>query len=104
MISMSLSGEKRVTAALEEFVEEAKTESADWLTNMGYAISGTTESLNRQKTDGRLTMYPSVRRVGDNVKLQIKFKTANAGARKIARRSLAGASRYIWARWTGGLR
>ena len=41
MISMSLDGEQRVAAEIEQFVDEAKTESADWLKNMGYAISGT---------------------------------------------------------------
>ena len=41
MISMSLDGERKVRAAVEQFVDEAKTESTDWLKNMGYAISGT---------------------------------------------------------------
>ena len=96
MISMSIDGGKRVTAAIEEFVEEAKIETSGRLKNMGYAISGTTESLNRRYTADRLHMYPSVRQIGDDVRLRIQFKRANAGARKIARRSLSAASRYIW--------
>ena len=104
MISMSLDGEKQVRAAVEQFVDEAKTESSDWLKNMGYAISGTAGSRTRQQTNNRLHMYPSVRHIGDDVRLQIRFKKANAGARKIARRALSDASRHIWSRWTGGLR
>ena len=104
MISMSLDGEKRVAAEIEQFVDEAKVESTDWLKNMGYAISGTAQSRTQQRTNNRLHMYPSVRRIGDDVRLHIRFKKANAGARKLARRSLAEASRHIWTRWTGGLR
>ena len=105
MISMSLDGEKRVAAAVEEFVAEAKTESSDWLKNMGYAISFTAGARLRQKTSDQFHMYPSVRKTPDgNVKLQIRFKKANAGTRKLARRSLAEASNHIWNRWTGGLR
>ena len=103
MISMSLDGEKKVRAAVEQFVEEAKTESSDWLRDMGYAISGTAGSRLRQRTNNQLHMYPSVRQIGDDVRLQIKFKKAKAGARKLARRSLSAASRHIWNRWTGGL-
>ena len=103
MISMSLDGEKRVTAAIEKFIDEAKVESNDWLKNMGYAISGTAGSRLRQKTDDRLHMYSSVRAIGDDVRLHIRFKKANQGARKLARRSLSEAGRYIWRRWTGGL-
>ena len=103
MISMSLDGEKKVRAAVEEFVEEAKTESSDWLTNMGYAISGTAGSRIRKRTNNQLHMYPSVRQIGDDVRLRIKFKRANKGQRTLARRSLSEASSYIWRRWTGGL-
>ena len=83
MISMSLDGEKQVRAAVEQFVDEAKVESTDWLKNMGYAISGTAQSRIQQRTHNRLHMYPSVRRIGDDVRLHIRFKKANAGARKI---------------------
>ena len=102
MISMSLDGETRVTAAIEQFVEEAKTESHDWLKNMGYAISGTAQSRLRKRTHNQLHMYPSVRAIGDDVRLHIQFTKANSGARKLARRSLSEASGYIWRRWTGG--
>ena len=44
MISMSLDGERKVRAAVEQFVDEAKVESTDWLKNMGYAISGTAQA------------------------------------------------------------
>ena len=103
MISMSLDGEQRVAAEIEQFVDEAKTESSDWLKNMGYAISGTAGSRLRARTHNRLHMYPSVRSVGDDVRLHIRFKKSNAGARTLARRSLSEASGYIWRRWTGGL-
>ena len=99
MISMSLEGQKKAEAAIEQFVEEAKTESSDWLRNMGYAISGTAGGRLRQKTDDRLMMYPSVRKIGDDVRLRIRFKKANKGQRKLARRSLSEASSYIWRRW-----
>ena len=104
MISMSLEGEKKVAAAIEEFVEEAHTESSDWLKNMGYAISGTAQSRLRARTRNQLHMYPSVRQIGDDVRLRIRFTKATAGQRKLARRSLSEASRHIWNRWTGGLR
>ena len=58
MISMSLDGEKKVRAAVEEFVEEAKTESSDWLTNMGFAISGTAQSRH-QGADSQSATYVS---------------------------------------------
>ena len=69
MIKMSLEGQERVTAAVEQFIDEAKTESNDWLKNMGYAISGTAGSRIRQKTNNRLHMYPSVRQIGNDVRL-----------------------------------
>ena len=102
MISMSLDGEKRVTAAVEQFVEEAKTESSDWLMNAGHAISGTAGARMRARTANRLHMYPSVRRVGDDTRLQIRFKTAKKGARSLARRSLSEAARHIWNKWRVG--
>ena len=106
MISVSLEGDAaaKVNAAAGRFVDDSQAEARAWMKNMGYAISGATESLNRQKTAGRLHMYPSVRAIGDDVRLQIRFKKANAGARKIARRSLAAASSHIWNKWRVGRR
>ena len=99
MIEISLEGEEKIAAAVDEFIEEAKVESSVWLKNAGYAISGTAGSRIRARTRNRLHMYPSVRQIGDDVRLQIKFKKSKPGARKLARRSLAEASNHIWAKW-----
>ena len=102
MIKMTLEGEGKVAAAVEQFIDEAKVESADWLKNAGYAISGTAGARIRSKTHNRLHMYPSVRQIGDGVRLQIRFNKATPGARKLARRSLSEAARHIWSKWRVG--
>ena len=78
MIEISLEGEEKIAAAVDEFIEEAKVESSVWLKNAGYAISGTAGSRIRARTRNRLHMYPSVRQIGDDVRLQIKFKKSQA--------------------------
>ena len=103
MIRMELDGYDRVTAAVDRCVDEARGEARGWLKDMGYAMSGTAGSRIRQKTANRLHMYPSVRQIGDDVRLHIQFNTSKLGARKLARRSLAEATRSIWNRWTAQL-
>ena len=100
MISMSLKGEKKVAAATEEFIAESAVEAHDWLMNMGYAISGNTQWLNRHQTDGRLNVYPSVRKMTDGVKLQIKWRKANRGTRRLVAKNLSAAKRAQWNWWT----
>ena len=103
MISMSVEGETRVNAAASRFVEDSSAQAHEWLMNMGYAISGTTQSLNQQATGGSLNVYQSVRKVPGGVKLQVKWKRANRGTRRLVAKNLGLAKNSIWSRWTGGL-
>ena len=103
MISMSLEGDARIKAAVGQFVDDTGVEAHDWLMSMGYAISGNTQWLNRRQTGGRLNVYPSVRKRPEGVRLQIKFRRANRGTRRIVAKSLSGARRHIWDRWTANL-
>ena len=102
MVSMKLEGQEKIAAAVDEFVAEAKAEAGERLKNAGYAISGAAGAKMRARTHNRLHMYPSVRKIGDDVRLQIKFKDAKPGARKLARKSLAEASHTIWGKWWRG--
>ena len=102
MVSMKLEGEEKIAAAVDEFVAEAKADAGERLKNAGYAISGAAGAKMRARTHNRLHMYPSVRRIGDDVRLQIRFKDATPGARKLARKSLVEASSSIWGKWWRG--
>ena len=50
MIEISLEGEEKIAAAVDELIAEAKVESSVWLKNAGYAMSGTGESLTTTPT------------------------------------------------------
>ena len=100
MIAMSLEGESKVSAATEAFVAVASAEAHDWLMNMGYAISGNTQWLNRRQTRGGLNIYPSVRKRPEGVKLQIKWRKANRGTRRLVAKNLIVAKRAQWDWWT----
>ena len=100
MISMSLEGESKVRESTDAFVEDTKSEAHDWLMNMGYAISGNTQWLNRHQTDGRLNIYPSVRKRPEGVLLNIKWRRANRGTRRLVAKNLLTAKRAQWAWWT----
>ena len=70
------------------------------LFNMGSAISGTTRWLNVRKLGPRVGLFPGVRKVDeDTVRLQVKWKTANKGIRRITARNLKEAKRHIWTSW-----
>ena len=73
------------------------------LSALGGSI-GESVSLQTYDWTDHSTGDPSVRQIGDDVRLRIRFKKANKGLRKIARRSLSEASRHIWTRWTGEFR
>ena len=103
MISMSLEGDARARRAVSQFVDDTGAEAHEWLLNMGYAISGNTQWLNQQATGGRLNVYPSVRKTPDGVRLQIKFRRANSGTRRLVVKGLSGARRHIWDTWTAQL-
>ena len=103
MISMSLEGDARVLAAVTKFVDEAGIDAIDWLENMGYAISGNTQWLNRRQTKGRLNIYPSVRKTPDGVRLNITWRKANRGTRRLVAKNLIVAKRHVWNRWTSQL-
>ena len=100
MIGMSLDGGSKVAAATDEFVADVKVEAHGWLMNMGYAISGNTEWLNKRQTHGGLHVYPSVRKMPEGVRLQIKWRKANRGTRRIVAKNLIVAKRAQWAWWT----
>ena len=103
MIGMSIEGEARVNAAAQRFVDDAGPEAHEWLMSMGYAISGNTQWLNRHATGGRLNIYPSVRKQPGGVRLNITWRKANRGTRRIVAKSFTVAQRHIWTRWTAKL-
>ena len=103
MSSMSFEGESKARAATEAFVSDAAVEAHDWLMSMGYAISGNTQWLNRHQTDGRLNIYPSVRKRPDGVRLNITWRKANRGTRRLVAKNLIVAKRHIWGAWTADL-
>ena len=84
---MKLEGQEKIAAAVDEFVAEAKADAGERLKNAGYAISGAAGAKMRARTHNRLHMYPSVRKIGDNVRLRIQFKTRTPAARELARKS-----------------
>ena len=100
MIGMSLEGGSKVPAVTEEFIADVKAEAHDWLMNMGYAISGNTQWLNSYRTDYRLNVYPSVRKLPDGVRLQIKWRKANRGTRRLVAKNMLAAKRAQWDWWT----
>ena len=103
MITMSLEGDARVKEAVTRLVDETGTEAHDWLMSMGYAISGNTQWLNQQATGGRLNIYPSVRKTPEGVRLNVTWRKANRGTRRLVAKSLIVAKRHIWDRWTAQL-
>ena len=103
MISMSMEGDARVQAAVIRLVDEAGVDAHDWLMSMGYAISGNTQWLNRNQTGGRLNVYPSVRKTPEGVRLNITWRRANRGTRRIVAKNLRVAKRHIWGAWTADL-
>ena len=106
MISMSFDGEKKVAAAVEEFVEEAKTESSRLAPrNMGYAIIRH-GAIASQGADSQSATYVSKRAANRRRRAAPNTNSRRpiAGQRKLARRSLSEASSYIWRRWTGRAR
>ena len=100
MIGISLEGGSKVAPATEAFVSDTKVEAHDWLMNMGYAISGNTQWLNRRQTRGGLNIYPSVRKRPEGVLLQIKWRKAHRGTRRLVAKNMLTAKRAQWAWWT----
>ena len=78
MVSMKLEGEEKIAAAVDEFVAEAKADAGERLKNAGYAISGAAGAKMRARTHNRLHMYPSVRKIGDDVRLQNPIQRRHA--------------------------
>lgn len=103
MISMSLDGDARVREAVAKFVDETGIDAHEWLMKMGYAISGNTQWLNRRQTKGRLNIYPSVRKQPDGVRLDIRWRKANRGTRRLVAKNLSVAKRHTWTKWTSQL-
>ena len=71
--------------------------------SMGYAISGNTQWLNQHATGGRLNVYPSVRKTPEGVRLNVRWRKAHRGTRRLVAKSLIVAKRSIWVRWTANL-
>ena len=90
----------RAMETASEWVETKSEAASSHLTNMGYAIAGMTRKLNFEKFGPRGAIFPSVRKDGSEVRLQIKWVRANRGFRKIVARHIGQAKRHIWSRWT----
>ena len=102
-MSVSNLDSRKAEAAIAAFVERNKGDANGWLLNMGYAISGTTQWLNLQKSSGRFHMYPSVRQETDAVRLNVRWRTAKRRTRYFMADSLIAAKKRIWRDWTSHL-
>lgn len=91
----------RVDARLAEFVERAKAAQRSRLLAAGKAISSETGKANAKRTAGKVSLYPSVRAQGDGdqVRLQVQWRTASPFVRRLAARSLHKSATSIWAKW-----
>ena len=52
---------------------------------------------------GRLNIYPSVRKTPDGVRLNITWRKANRGTRRLVAKNWSVAKRHVWNRWTSQL-
>ena len=91
---------RKAEAAIAAFVARNKGDANAWLLQMGYAISGTTQWLNLQKSRGHFHMHPSVRPETDAVRLNVNWRTARPRTRRFMAKSLLVAKRRIWRDWT----